>query len=238
MYLSQHTLCTRKTELALEVEFYLDFHRVTRPWQRILTNGSDFKYVFPRCRCRCSAWRHGPGSKVNAGRKNNKLHPFHCTFHVLETDVPRLYDFVRFPRPYFTREYFQDGCRATVSHPRIPRDPNVSGGVLGDDDLIVARCPRRRAPPASRFFSICACSAGVREWKERAGSPGFRPGIFSASSCCLIVWYSFRLAGTEGASTESSLSQISSLLVIRLVVVVVVVVVVVIIIIIIISPEK
>ena len=42
-------LSTRKTELALEVKFHLDFHRVTRPWQRTLTNGSDFKYVFPRC---------------------------------------------------------------------------------------------------------------------------------------------------------------------------------------------
>ena len=42
-------LCTRKTEFALEVKFYLDFHRVTQPWRRTLTNGSDVKYVFPRC---------------------------------------------------------------------------------------------------------------------------------------------------------------------------------------------
>ena len=36
-------------ELALKVKFYLDFHRVARPWRQTLTNGSDVKYVFPRC---------------------------------------------------------------------------------------------------------------------------------------------------------------------------------------------
>ena len=46
MHLSQHKLCTRKMELALEVKFYLDFHWVTRPWRRTLTNGSDVIYVF------------------------------------------------------------------------------------------------------------------------------------------------------------------------------------------------
>ena len=34
-------------ELALEVNFLMIFHWVTRPWQRTLTNGSDVKYVFP-----------------------------------------------------------------------------------------------------------------------------------------------------------------------------------------------
>ena len=33
--------------LAFVVKFYLDFHRVTRPRRRTLTNGSDVKYVFP-----------------------------------------------------------------------------------------------------------------------------------------------------------------------------------------------
>ena len=42
-------LCTRKSEFALEVKSYLDFHRVTRPWRQTLINGSDVKYVFPRC---------------------------------------------------------------------------------------------------------------------------------------------------------------------------------------------
>ena len=51
MHLPKRKLCTRKMELALEVKFYLDFHRVTRPWRRTLTNGSDVKYVFPRCLC-------------------------------------------------------------------------------------------------------------------------------------------------------------------------------------------
>ena len=37
-------------ELAPQVKFHLDFHWVTRPWRRTLTNGSDLKYVFPRCR--------------------------------------------------------------------------------------------------------------------------------------------------------------------------------------------
>ena len=50
MHLSQHKLCTRKMGLALEVKLDLDFHGVTRPWRRTLTNGSDVKYVFPRCR--------------------------------------------------------------------------------------------------------------------------------------------------------------------------------------------
>ena len=37
MHLSQHKLCTRKIAFALEVEFYLDFHWVTRQWWRTLT---------------------------------------------------------------------------------------------------------------------------------------------------------------------------------------------------------
>ena len=36
-----------ETEPALEVKFYLDLHRVTRPWRRTLTDGSDIK--FPWC---------------------------------------------------------------------------------------------------------------------------------------------------------------------------------------------
>ena len=31
-------------ELALEITFHLDLHRVTRPWRRTLTSGSDVKY--------------------------------------------------------------------------------------------------------------------------------------------------------------------------------------------------
>ena len=49
MHLSQQKSCTRKMELVLEVKFYLDFHWVTGPWWRTLTNGSDVKYVFSRC---------------------------------------------------------------------------------------------------------------------------------------------------------------------------------------------
>ena len=41
-------------ELVLEVKFHLDFHWVARPWRRTLTNGSDVKYVFPRCVSRTS----------------------------------------------------------------------------------------------------------------------------------------------------------------------------------------
>ena len=47
MHLSQHALCTRKMELALELKFYLGFHWVTLTWRRTLTNESDVKYVFP-----------------------------------------------------------------------------------------------------------------------------------------------------------------------------------------------
>ena len=46
-----------KSEFALEVTFDLDFHWVTRPWRRTLTNGSDFKYVVPRCRT-CTKRKH------------------------------------------------------------------------------------------------------------------------------------------------------------------------------------
>ena len=42
-------MCTRESELTLEVKFYLDFHRVARLWQQTLTNRSDVKYVFPWC---------------------------------------------------------------------------------------------------------------------------------------------------------------------------------------------
>ena len=49
MHLSQHKLCTRKIELALEVKFHLEFHWVTRPWWQTLANGRDVKDVFPQC---------------------------------------------------------------------------------------------------------------------------------------------------------------------------------------------
>ena len=64
MHLLQHKLCIKKTELALEVKSYLNFHRVTWPrggggegggvggggegGGRMLTNGRDVKYVFRR----------------------------------------------------------------------------------------------------------------------------------------------------------------------------------------------
>ena len=48
-------------KLALE----LDFHRVTRPWRRTLTNGSDVKCVFPRCRVHCG------GSQILRYRTKN-----------------------------------------------------------------------------------------------------------------------------------------------------------------------
>ena len=44
MHLSQRKLSARP--LALELEFRLDFHRVTWPWRATLTNGSDVKYTF------------------------------------------------------------------------------------------------------------------------------------------------------------------------------------------------
>ena len=44
-------------ELALEVKFYLDFHWVTQPWRRTLTNGRDVKYVFPRCLLNADQWK-------------------------------------------------------------------------------------------------------------------------------------------------------------------------------------
>ena len=62
MHLWQHKLCTRKMELALEGKFCLDFHWVSRPWWRTLTNGSDVKYVFPRCHvasCSCTSEARG-----------------------------------------------------------------------------------------------------------------------------------------------------------------------------------
>ena len=49
MHLSQHKLCTRKMERALEVKLYLDFHWVTCPWWKMLTSRSDVEYVFPWC---------------------------------------------------------------------------------------------------------------------------------------------------------------------------------------------
>ena len=52
MRLAQHKMWTRETELALDTKFYIDFHWVARLWKRRLTNGSDVKYIFPRCRPR------------------------------------------------------------------------------------------------------------------------------------------------------------------------------------------
>ena len=43
-------------ELALEVKFISTFTEFTRPWWRTLTNGSDVKYVFPRCHTNVPSW--------------------------------------------------------------------------------------------------------------------------------------------------------------------------------------
>ena len=59
-------MCTRKMELALEVKFYLDFHWVTRPWRRRLSNESDVKYVFPRCLVPYSAASQFPAFNISA----------------------------------------------------------------------------------------------------------------------------------------------------------------------------
>ena len=44
MHLPQHKSRPRKTELALEMKSYLDFHRVSWSWRPTLTNGSDVNY--------------------------------------------------------------------------------------------------------------------------------------------------------------------------------------------------
>ena len=46
MDLPQHRLCTRRTELALEVKIYVDIQRVIRPCRRTLTNEIDTKYTY------------------------------------------------------------------------------------------------------------------------------------------------------------------------------------------------
>ena len=43
MKVPQNRACSRDVILS-------DFHRVTWPWRRTLKNGSDVKYIFPRCR--------------------------------------------------------------------------------------------------------------------------------------------------------------------------------------------
>ena len=49
MHFSQHNLCTRKTEVALETKFDLDFHRVYMAMATNSDQRSDVKHVFPRC---------------------------------------------------------------------------------------------------------------------------------------------------------------------------------------------
>ena len=55
-------VCTRRTAFAFEMKCCLDFHRVTWPWWRPLTNGSDVKYTDQRkwrqyTLSRCPPWR-------------------------------------------------------------------------------------------------------------------------------------------------------------------------------------
>ena len=44
MHLPQYKLCARRAKLAFEMKFHLNFHRVSWPRRRTLTNGSDVKY--------------------------------------------------------------------------------------------------------------------------------------------------------------------------------------------------
>ena len=75
MHLSQPKRCTRKTALALDdMKFYLEFPRVTRPWQRTLTNGSDVKnskvvltYPFISYFCRAAYGARGDGGSIPPG---------------------------------------------------------------------------------------------------------------------------------------------------------------------------
>ena len=70
--MSQHRLCTRKMDLALEVKFMSTFTEFTRLWWRTLTNGSDVKNVFPLTdgsdvnyvfpRCQAVAGSHNPSA--------------------------------------------------------------------------------------------------------------------------------------------------------------------------------
>ena len=46
-YIGQPKLCTRKTELALQMKSHRDFSEITWPWCRTLANGIDVKYIFP-----------------------------------------------------------------------------------------------------------------------------------------------------------------------------------------------
>ena len=55
MHLSQHKLWIGNMELALGVKFHLDFHWITRPWRRTLTNGGDAGYVFSVQEMMCRA---------------------------------------------------------------------------------------------------------------------------------------------------------------------------------------
>ena len=72
MHLSQHKLCTKKMELALEVKCISTFTEFTRPWRRTLTNGSDVKYVLPRCREQ-QTWVSG--GKLQSGPGCSKASP-------------------------------------------------------------------------------------------------------------------------------------------------------------------
>ena len=82
VHLAQYTLCTRKTELALKVKFYLDFHWVTRA--TLVTNGSDVKDVIPRCRpariAEICIWRHfrWPAFIPNSVTVGGMKVPFEC----------------------------------------------------------------------------------------------------------------------------------------------------------------
>ena len=59
--------------------FHLEFHRVTWPWWWTLTNGSDVKYIFPRCRFSTFTVRllsaPGPIGQTSPFRWPNKLIP-------------------------------------------------------------------------------------------------------------------------------------------------------------------
>ena len=77
MHLSQHELCTRKTELALEVKFYLDFHTSMatntdqRKWRQIRISAVSRKPPVVHSACRYVPGREKSPDRAPAKRRKS-----------------------------------------------------------------------------------------------------------------------------------------------------------------------
>ena len=164
MHLSQHKSCTGETGLALEVTCYLDFHWVTRPWRRTLTNGSDVNDVFPWCPIMVVLYFNLRSPDVHAGK--NSLHETLRELKVNEIPRDMKRKLLRLLQAQRDKKLARANGAHGVGQEDFPRDDLERGVYAGHETG-----PRRTGPAV---VGARRTGAGQRSRAERSSWGGPR----------------------------------------------------------------